>query len=136
MPIFGRVDGDSRRITVRINVSGDGNEYREMVFEVDTASDAALALSIQEIAELGLAPTGTNDYRSNGTSQDVPRYAAYVEWHDGPILVNVIETDRPAYVGMGLLWDSLLTAYLFPSGAAFVSRMAHWDEIKREAAEE
>ena len=33
-------------------------------------------------------------------------YTAYVEWHDGPIPVNVVETDRPPYVGMGLLWDS------------------------------
>ena len=136
MPIWGRVNGDSRRVTVRINVSGDGSEYREMVFEVDTASDTALALSIQDIVELGLKQVGTTDYRSNGTSHDVPRYVAYVDWHEGPIAVYVVETNRPAYVGMGLLWDSYLSAYLFPNGAVDVSRMVHWDDIKSEAAEE
>ena len=101
MPIPGRVDGNSRRMTVRINVSGDAGEYREMVFEVDTASDVQLALSAQDIMELGLEQAGNIDYRSNGTSHDIPRYVAYVEWHDGRIPVYVVETERPAYVGMG-----------------------------------
>ena len=136
MPIPGRVNGDSRRMTVLINVSGNAGEYREMVFEVDTASDVELALFAQDIAELYLEPTGDVDYRSNGTSHDVPRYAAYVEWHDGRIPVYVEETERPAYVGMGLLWDSYLSGYLFPNGAVTVSRMVHWDDLKHEAGEE
>ncbi len=136
MPIPGRVDGNSRRMTVRVNVSSDAGEYREMVFEVDTASDMELALPIQDIVELGLEQAGNIDYRSNGTSHDMPRYVAYVEWHDGHIPVYVVETDRPAYVGMGLIWDSYLSAYLFPNGAVTVSRMVHWDDIKREAEEE
>ena len=136
MPIPGRVNGNSRRITVRINVSGDAGEYQEMVFEVDTTSDVELALTIQDIAELGLEPVGGSNFRLNGASHDRPRYVAYVEWHDGQIPIYVVETERPAYVGMGLLWDSYLSAYLFPSGAATVSRIVHWDDLKREAAEE
>ena len=136
MLIPGRVNGNSRRMTVRINVSGDAGEYREMVFEVDTASDVQLALPIQDIVELGLEQAGNIDYRSNGASHDMPRYAAYVEWHDGQIPVYVVETDRPAYVGMGLLWDSYISGYLFPNGAVTVSRMVHWDDLKREAEEE
>ena len=136
MPIPGRVDGNSRRMTVHINVSGDAGEYREMVFEVDTASDVQLALSAQDIMELSLEQAGNIDYRSNGTSHDIPQYVAYVEWHDGRIPVYVVETERPAYVGMGLLWDSYLSGYLFPNGAVTVSRMVHWDDLKREAEEE
>ena len=136
MPIPGRVDGNSRRMTVRINVSGDAGEYREMVFEVDTASDVELALPMQDIAELGLEPGGSSNFRLNGTSHNRPRYAAYVEWHDGQIPIYVVETERPAYVGMGLLWDSYLSGYLFPNGSVTVSRMVHWDDLKREAGEE
>lgn len=136
MPIPGRVNGDFRRITVRINVSGDAGEYREMVFEVDTASDVQLALSAQDIVELGLKQAGNIDYRSNGASHDIPQHVAYVEWHDGQTPVYVVETERPAYVGMGLLWDSYLSAYLFPNGAVDVNRMVHWDDLKREAEEE
>ena len=136
MVIPGRVNGDSRRMTVRINISGDAGEYREMVFEVDTASDAAVALPVRDIVELGLERAGNADYRSNGTSHEGIRYRAYAEWHDGPIPIHVEATERPAYVGMGLLWDSLLSGYLFPNGAVTVSRMVHWDDLKREAAEE
>ena len=136
MVIPGRVDGDSRRMTVRINVSGDAREYREMVFEVDTASDVELALPAHDIAEIGLEPGGGSDFRLNGASSARPGYSAYVEWHDGPILVNVEATERPPYVGMGLLWDSYLSGYLFPNGAVTVSRMVHWDDLKREAEEE
>ena len=136
MVIPGRVNGDSRRMTVRINVSGDAREYREMVFEVDTASDMELALPIGDIVELGLERAGNAGYRSNGTSHEGIRYRAYVEWHDGPVPIHVEETERPAYVGMGLLWDSYLSAYLFPNGAVDVNRMVHWDDLKREAEEE
>jgi len=108
MPIPGRVDGNSKRMTVRINMSGDAREYREMVFEVDTASDMELALPFGDIIELGLEQAGNADYRSNGTSHEGIRYRAYAEWHYGPILVHVEATDRPAYMGMGLLWDSYL----------------------------
>ena len=136
MLIPGRVNGDSKRMTARINVSGDAGEYRKMVFEVDTASDVALALPISDIVELGLARAGAINYRFNGTSHHVPQYIAYVEWHQGPISVYVVETERPAYVGMGLLWDSFLSGYLFPNGAVTVSRMVHWDDLKREAEDE
>ena len=136
MPIPGRVNGDSRRMTVRINVSSDAIEYREMVFEVDTASDVELALPAQEVAELGLERGGGSYLRRNGASSARPWYRGYVEWHDGPIPVNVETTERPAYVGMGLLWDSYLSAYLFPNGAVDVNRMVHWDDLRREAEEE
>ena len=136
MPIPGRVDGNSRRMTVRINVSGDAREYREMVFEVDTASDVELAMPALDIAELGLDLGGSADLRFNGTSHERIRYRAYLEWHDGPIPIRVEATDRPAYVGMGLLWDSYLSGYLFPNGVVEVNRMVHWDDLKREAEEE
>ncbi len=136
MPIPGRVNGNSRRMTVRINVSGDAGEYREMVFEVDTASDVEIALSAHDIAELRLELAGGSNFRLNGASYERPRYVAYVEWHNGPIPIHVEETERPAYVGMGLLWDSYLSAYLFPNGAVDVNRMMHWDDLKREAEEE
>ena len=136
MPIHGRVNGDTRRITIPVSVSNGERPYREIVFEVDTASDEGLAMASQDIAELGLARSIDTDYRHNGASGGTPTYVAYVEWHDGPMLVAVVETERPAYVGMGLLWDSYLSGYLFPNGAVTVSRMVHWDDIKREAAEE
>ena len=135
IPIPGLVKGDARRMTVRITVSGDAREYRELVFEVDTASDVALALPIRDIVELGLAQAGDINYRSNGTSHDVPQYLAYVEWHQGPISVYVVETERPAYLGMGLLWDGYLSAYLFPNGVVEINRMVHWDDLRREADE-
>ena len=136
MPIPGRVNGDARRMTVRINVSGDAGEYREMVFEVDTASDLELALPIRDVLELGLDQAGNADHRSSGTSHEGIRYRAYAEWHDGPIPIHVEATDRPAYVGMGLLWDSYLSAYLFPNGVVEINRMVHWDDLRREADEE
>ncbi len=136
MPITGRVNGNSRRITVRINISGDAGEYREMVFEVDTASDVEIALPARDIAELRLELVGGSNFRLNGPSYERPRHVAYAEWHDGPIAVNVVETERPAYVGMGLLWDSYLSAYLSPNGAVDVNRLVHWDDLKREAEEE
>lgn len=136
MVISGRVDGDTRRLTVRVSVSNGEEPYREVVAEVDTASDVELALSAQDIAELGLEPGGDSDFRFNGSSSARPGYHAYVEWHDGPIPVNVVATERAAYVGMGLLWDSFLSGYLFPNGAVTVSRMVHWDDLKREADEE
>ena len=105
-------------------------------FEVDTASDEELAMPAQDIADLGLARSSSTDYRHNGASGDAPTFVAQVEWHEGPITAIVVETERPAYAGMGLLWDSYLSAYLFPNGAVDVTRMVHWDDIKREAAEE
>lgn len=136
MPIHGRVNGDTHHITIRVSVSNGGLPYRVIEFEVDTASDEELALPLQDIAELGLSLSTDTDYRRNGASGDTPTYAAQVEWHDGPITVGVVETERPPYAGMGLLWDSYLSAYLFPNGAVTVSRMVHWDDIKREAEEE
>lgn len=135
MVISGRADGDTRRLTIRVNVSNGEEPYRVIECEIDTASDVQLALSAQDIVELGLDQAGNIDYRSNGTSHDIPRYAAYVEWHDGEMSVYVVETVRPAYVGMGLLWDSFLSGYLFPNGAVTVSKMAHWDDLKREVEE-
>ena len=136
MPFHGRVNGDTQRITLRIRVSNGERDYREIEFEVDTASDEELAMQPRDIVELGLTRSIDADYRHNGVSSGTPAYAAQVEWHDGPIAVNVVETERPPYVGMGLLWDSYLSAYLFPNGAVTVSRMVHWDDLKREAAEE
>ena len=136
MPIMGRVDGSARRLTIRVSVYNGAGLLQEIVVEVDTASDVALALSAHEIAALRLDLAGDSDFRFNGASHERPRYLAYVEWHDGPILIHVVETDRPAYVGMGLLWDSYLSGYLFPNGAVTVSRMVHWDDLKREAEEE
>ena len=136
MPIMGRVDGSARRMTIRVSVSNGVGSQQEVVVEVDTASDMQIALPAQDIAGLGLTLAGGSDFRFNGSSHDRPRYIAYVEWHDGQIPVYVSETDRPAYVGMGLLWDSFLSGYLFPNGAVTVSRMVHWDDIKREAEEE
>lgn len=136
MPIQGRVNGNSRRMTVGINASGDSGEYREMVFEVDTASDVELALPIQDIAELGPELGGGSDLKFNGMSHERIRCRAYAEWHDGPIPVHVEETERPAYAGMGLLWDSYQSAYLFPNGTVDVNRMAHWNDLNREAEEE
>ena len=136
MVIAGRVDGDARRMTIRVNVSNDAESYHEIVCEVDTASDAELALPLQTIGELHLEQDGAADFRLNGATYERPRYAALVEWHHGPTPVTVVETERPAYVGMGLLWDSYLSAYLFPNGAVTVSRMVHWDDLKREAEEE
>ena len=136
MPIHGRVNGGTQRITIRVSVSNGEQPYREIEFEVDTASDEGLAMPPPDIAELGLARSIDMDYRHNGASGGTPTYVAYVEWHDGPTPVTVVETERPAYVGMGLLWDSYLSAYLFPNGAVTVSRMVHWDDLKREAEEE
>ena len=136
MPIHGRVSGETQRITIPVSVSNGGQPYRAVEFEVDTASDVELAMSLQYIAELGLEQSIDTDYRRNGASGNSPTYIAYVEWHDGPILVTVAETERPAYVGMGLLWDSFLSGYLFPNGAVLVSRMVYWDDLKREAEEE
>ena len=133
---MGRVDGSARRLTIRVGVSNGGELHREIVVEVDTASDAELALSAQDIAELRLSLAGDSDFRFNGASHERPRYVAYVEWHDGRMPVHVVETERPAYAGMGLLWDSYVSAYLFPNGAVTVSRMVHWDDLKREAEEE
>ena len=39
MPIHGRVNGDAQRITIRVSVSNGEQPYREIEFEVDTASD-------------------------------------------------------------------------------------------------
>ena len=136
MPIYGRVNGDTQRITIRVNISNGEQEYRVIEAEIDTASSEALAMPPQTIADLGLAQLTNTDYRQNGASGDAPTYVAQVEWHNGPISVGVVETDRPAYAGMGLLWDSYLSAYLFPNGAVDVTRMVHWDDIKREAEEE
>ena len=136
MPIMGRVDGSARRLTVPISVSNGAEPYQVIECEVDTASDVELALSTRDITELSLEPTGGSDFRFNGASYTRPRHLAHVEWHDGPISVIVETTDRPAYVGMGLLWDSYLSGYLFPNGAVTVSRMVHWDDLKREAEEE
>ena len=136
MPISGRVNGDTRRLTIRVNVSNGEGPYREIECEVDTASDVELALTLESIVEFRLERIGEADFRLNGSSHDRPRYTAYVEWHDGPIPIHVVETERPAYVGMGLLWDSYLSAYLFPNGAVDVNRMVHWDDLKREAEEE
>lgn len=136
MPIYGRVNGDTRRITIPVSVSNGEQPYRVIECEVDTASDYELALSLPQITELSLALSGDTDSRHNGASGGEPTYFAQVEWHNGPILATVVETDRPAYVGMGLLWDSYLSAYLFPNGAVDVSRMVHWDDLKREAEEE
>ena len=136
MPIYGRVNGDTRRITIRVSVSNGERPYRVIEFEVDTASDEGLAMPSQDIVELGLTRSIDTDYRHNGASGDAPTFIAQVEWHDGPMLITVVETERPAYAGMGLLWDSYLSAYLFPNGAVDVTRMVHWDDIKREAAEE
>ena len=135
MPVTGRVDGNSRRLTVRVSVSNGAEPYRVIVCDVDTASDVELALSIQDIEELGLEPEVGSDFRFNGASSARPGYRAYVEWHEGPIPVSVEATERPAYVGMGLLWDSYLSAYLFPNGAVDVNRMVHWDDLKGEAEE-
>ncbi len=135
MPIMGRCNVN-RRLTIPVSVSNGEAPFREIQVEIDTASDDGLGLSPQEIAELGLMLSDDTDLRLNGTSGATLSYIAYVEWHDGPIPVNVVETDRPPYAGMGLLWDSYLTGYLFPNGAVFVNRMVHWDDIKREAQEE
>lgn len=132
---MGRVDGSARRLTVRVTVSNGEGLHREIVVEVDTASDAELALSARDIAELRLDLAGASDFRFNGSSHERPRYVAYVEWHDGPMPVHVVETERPPYVGIGLMWDSYLSGYLFPNGAVTVSRMVHWDDLKREANE-
>ena len=135
MLISGRVNGDTQRIVIRINVSNGQQPYRVIEFEVDTACDTELALQPQDIAELGLAPSSDADCPDSGASGGAPTYAAQVEWHRGPLAVTVVATERPAYAGMGLLWDSFLSAYLFPNGAVTVSRMVHWDELKREAEE-
>ena len=136
MPVHGRVNGDTQRITIRVSVSNSEQPYRVIECEVDTASDYELALSPQQIAELGLELSDTTDSRHNGASGGTPTYFAQVEWHDGPMPITVVETDRPAYAGMGLMWDSYLSAYLFPNGAVTVSRMVHWDDLKRESEEE
>ena len=136
MPIYGRVNGDTQRITLRISVSNGEQPYRVIEFEVDSASDADLAMQPQDIAELDLAQSIDANYRHNGVSSGTPTYVAQVEWHDGPMPVTVVETDRPPYVGMGLLWDSYLSAYLSPNGAVDVNRMVHWDDLKRETDDE
>ncbi len=136
MPIMGRVDGGARRLTIRVNVSNGEEPHRIIECEIDTASDVQLALPTHDIAGLGLDLVGDSDFRFNGASYERPRHVAYVEWHDVQMPVHVVETERPAYVGMGLLWDSYLSGYLFPNGAVTVSRMVHWDDLKREAAEE
>ena len=136
MPIYGRVNEDTQRITIQVNVSNGEQEYRVIEVEVDTASSEALAMSPQIIAELGLAQLTNTDYRQNGASGDAPTFVAQVEWHDGPIPVTVVETERPAYAGMGLLWDSYISAYLLPNGAVTVTRMVDWEDIRREMSEE
>ncbi len=125
MPITGRANGDTQRITIRVSVSNGERPYRVIEFEVDTTSGEELAMPAQDIAEIGLTRLSSTDYRHNGASGGTPTYVAQVEWHDGPITVSVVETDRPPYVGMGLLWDSYLSAYLLPNGAVDVNRMAH-----------
>ena len=132
MVISGRADGDIRRLTIGVSVSNGEEPYREIVVEVDTASDLELALPSQVIGDFHLERAGDANFRSNGTSHERPRWGAYIEWHDGPILANVVETERPPYVGMGLLWDSYLSAYLLPSGAVTVTRMVNWEDIRRE----
>ena len=136
MLIHGRVNGDTQRITIRVSVSNGEQPYQVIEFEVDTASDDWLGLSAQQIAELGLTLLDSTDSRHNGAVGGTPTYAAQVEWHDGPIPVTVVETERPAYAGMGLLWDSYISAYLLPNGAVTVTRMVDWEDIRREMSEE
>ena len=127
---------ERRRLVIPVKVSNGEAPSREIEFEIDTRSDIGLALPQQDIAELGLIQVGDDTARRNGATNEIQSYIAYVEWHDGPTPVNVVETSEQPYAGMGLLWDSYLSAYLFPSGAVFVSRMVHWDDLKREASEE
>ena len=79
MVISGRANGDTRRLTIRVNVSNGEGPCRVIECEIDTASDVQLALSAQDIVELGLEQAGNIDYRSNGASHERPRYVGYVE---------------------------------------------------------
>ena len=136
MPIHGRVNGVTQRIAIPVNVSNGRQPYRAVEFEIDTASDVELAMSPQDIAELRLDQAIDTDYRRNGASGNSPTYYAQVEWHDGPLPVTVVETERPAYAGMGLLWDGYFSAYLLPNGAVTVTRMVNWEDIRREMEED
>ena len=68
MPIHGRVNGDTQRIAIPVSVSNGRQPYRAVEFEIDTASDVELAMSPQDIAELGLDQSIDTDYRRNGAS--------------------------------------------------------------------
>lgn len=131
MPFIGYTNSD-RRLTIPVSISNGAEPLRQIWFEIDTASDDYLALPAQVIAELNLEPAGGSDLQHNEASDERPAYIAHIEWHDGPMAVSATETEGPAYVGMGLLWDSLITAYLFEKGVVTVTRLVHWDEVKRE----
>jgi clan AA aspartic protease len=118
--ITGNVDSHHKPV-VTVQVSGPTASI-ELTIVLDTGFSGFLALPDTLIQELGLAFSGTTvGLLANGTRTVMAVYEGTIFW-DGRVRdIEVLETDGPSLIGMGLLYGHLLAVECVDGGKVLIT---------------
>ena len=118
--IAGKVTRD-REAVVQVEFQGVGGRPQRVEAVLDTGFTEFIALPPDEIASLGLPLVGMQRMiLADGSVTALAVYDAVVHWHDARIVVQAIETEGGALVGMALLHGSRLTMEVVEDGTVHV----------------
>lgn len=118
--IFGHINQD-RELVAPVRVLDANGHVRRYEAVADTGFDGALSLPRHLIQELGLLPTEPIEMvLATGRLVQVNAYAGTVLWRGERRQVRILEAEGTPLIGIGLLWDSLLTAEITENGAVTI----------------
>ena len=100
----------------------DAKEYvHRFAAAVDTGFNGELTLPMLHIRELELMPDLPVEITmANGSTETFDAYFGVLIWQGQRRAVRVVEAEGAPLVGIGLLWNSLLTAEITDHGAVTI----------------
>ena len=122
--IHGHISPNLELIVPVYILDQNGFAYR-LEAAIDTGFTGELSLPSYWIKRLGLVPWESLEFTlANAVTESFDSYYGYMLWHDTKVEVQVIEAEGTPLIGIGLLWDNLLTAAITDNGAVTIGPLA------------
>ena len=118
--IYGNIN-DNWDLVVPMRILDANEHVHRFDAVVDTGFNGELTLPIHHIRKFQLAPGLPTDITmANGVTETFNAYFGTLLWRGQRRAVQVVETESTPLIGIGLLWDSLLTAEIIDNGAVII----------------
>jgi predicted aspartyl protease len=123
MTISGEVTS-RREIVFPLTLAGPDGTSVDVNSVLDTGFDDFLTLTRELIAALGLEYVGSMPIMlADGQIVTTELYRVKVRWHDGFRTVSAQATDAGLFIGMAMIYGSLVTIEAVDGGAAIIEDM-------------
>lgn len=122
--IHGYISPDLDLIVPVYILDQNGYAYR-LEAAIDTGFTGELTLPAHWIRRLGLVPWDHLEFTlANAATETFDTYYGSMLWHGSRVRVRVVEAEGTPLIGIGLLWDNLLTAAITDNGTVTIGPLA------------